>query len=44
MYESVLYIDPQAAKPAAFCPVCGGDGYTNGDYGEKRVFIGGKEI
>ena len=28
MYESILYIDPQAAKPAAFCPVCGGECYA----------------
>ena len=28
MYESILYIDPQAVKPAAFCPVCGGECYA----------------
>jgi hypothetical protein len=28
MYESVLYCDPQAARPAGFCPVCGGECYA----------------
>ena len=28
MYESVLYFDPQAAKPDYFCPVCGGECYA----------------
>jgi hypothetical protein len=28
MYESILYYDPQATKPAAFCPVCGGECYA----------------
>ena len=23
--ESTLYFDPQAARPAAFCPECGGE-------------------
>lgn len=26
--EEVLYIDPQAAVPLAFCPVCGGELYA----------------
>ena len=28
--EQVLYIDPQAAVPAGFCPVCGGELYAPG--------------
>jgi len=28
MYESILYIDPQAAKPACFCPLCGSECYA----------------
>ena len=28
--ESVLYTDPQAAAPACFCPVCGGERYAPG--------------
>ncbi len=27
MFESILYADPQAAKPACFCPRCGGECY-----------------
>ena len=27
MFESVLYSDPQAAKPACFCPRCGAECY-----------------
>ena len=27
MFESILYTDPQAAKPACFCPKCGGECY-----------------
>ena len=27
MFESILYTDPQAAKPACFCPRCGGECY-----------------
>ena len=26
--ETVLYIDPQAARPVGFCPVCGGAIYA----------------
>ena len=26
--EGKLYIDPQDQKPAAFCPVCGGERYA----------------
>lgn len=26
--ESLLYIDPQNEKPAAFCPECGGELYA----------------
>lgn len=26
--EPVLYLDPQAAKPLCFCPICGGEIYT----------------
>jgi hypothetical protein len=26
--EPVLYIDPQAAAPAGYCPVCGGALYS----------------
>ena len=28
--ESNLYTDPQAAVPADFCPVCGGERYWPG--------------
>jgi len=28
MYESILYFDPQTAKPAGFCPICGGECYA----------------
>jgi hypothetical protein len=28
--EQVLYIDPQAAVPAAYCPTCGGALYRPG--------------
>ena len=28
--EQILYIDPQAAVPAGFCPVCGGELYAPG--------------
>ena len=28
--ESNLYTDPQAAVPADFCPVCGGERYLPG--------------
>ena len=28
MYESILYIDYQAVKPACFCPDCGGECYA----------------
>jgi hypothetical protein len=28
MYESILYPDPQAAKPAFRCPVCGSECYA----------------
>ena len=28
MYESILYLDPQAAKPACLCPKCGGECYA----------------
>ena len=27
MYESILYTDPQAVRPASLCPVCGGECY-----------------
>ena len=27
MFESILYWDPQAKKPALFCPKCGGECY-----------------
>jgi len=27
MLESILYRDPQAEKPARFCPGCGGECY-----------------
>ena len=27
MFESILYTDPQAVKPACFCPRCGGECY-----------------
>ncbi|MDO5153745.1 MAG: hypothetical protein Q4D50_10370 [Eubacteriales bacterium] len=30
MFESTLFIDPQAALPACFCPVCGGECYGPG--------------
>ncbi len=30
MFESILYLDPQAAKPARFCPRCGGECYPPG--------------
>lgn len=26
--EPMLYLDPQAAIPARFCPVCGGECYA----------------
>ncbi len=28
--EPVLYIDPQAQRPAGFCGVCGGELYSPG--------------
>lgn len=28
--ESTLYFAPQAARPAAFCPECGGECYAPG--------------
>ena len=28
MYESILYFDPQTARPVCFCPVCGGECYA----------------
>ena len=28
--ESTLYTDPQDARPADFCPVCGGERYWPG--------------
>ena len=28
MFESSLYYDPQMAKPARFCPSCGGECYA----------------
>lgn len=28
--EPTLYMDPQAVKPAGFCPVCGGELYRPG--------------
>lgn len=28
MYESILYSDPQAVKPACLCPKCGGECYA----------------
>ena len=30
MYESILFSDPQQARPACFCPVCGGERYLPG--------------
>lgn len=26
--QPTLYLDPQAQKPASFCPVCGGERYA----------------
>lgn len=28
--QQILYIDPQEAKPVAFCPTCGGEIYAPG--------------
>lgn len=28
MIEEMLYFDPQAAVPADFCPICGGERYA----------------
>jgi len=28
MYESILYPDPQTARPACFCPKCGSECYA----------------
>ena len=28
--EPMLYVDPQAEKPACFCPRCGGECYAPG--------------
>ena len=28
MYESILYVDPQAKIPACFCQNCGGECYA----------------
>lgn len=30
LIESVLYLDPQAARPGGFCEVCGGECYLPG--------------
>lgn len=29
--EPTLYLDPQAAVPASFCPICGGERYAPGE-------------
>ena len=28
--QGVLYVDPQAARPAGFCEICGGEVYWPG--------------
>ena len=41
--QGTLYIDPQAARPASLCLICGGERYGSGEYCSRCERRGGHD-